>query len=210
MTVESLPEAINLMLVSGSERARWMVHGEPLYYGPDRELLLLEECALALLSKVRLVVYDFDGVMTDNRVFVDEHGTESVAANRSDGLGIGMIRKLGLVQCILSTEVNPVVQARAAKLGIPAVNGVWDKGSALKELAAEHGVSLDEILFVGNDVNDSEPMKLAGVSVSPADGHPDVRNMADFVTKATGGHGVIRELTDMLISAGSGSEPGQA
>lgn len=172
-----------------------------LYRGPDSELVLLEERGLPGIERVRLVVYDFDGVMTDNRVFVDQDGRESVAANRSDGLGVGMIRGLGVDQCILSTETNPVVLARAAKIGLDAETGVADKAAALTALAKRRGVSLAEVLFVGNDVNDAGAMALAGFRVAPADAHPAVEALAGYVTSARGGHGVIRELADLLAAA---------
>jgi len=172
-----------------------------LYRGPDGELILLEGRGLPGLERVGLAVYDFDGVMTDNRVFVDQDGREAVAANRSDGLGVGMIRRLGVDQCILSTETNPVVLARAAKVGLDAEGGVADKAAALTALAKRRGVSLAEVLFVGNDVNDAGAMALAGFRVAPADAHPSVLALAGYVTLARGGHGVIRELADLLAAA---------
>ncbi|MUM77635.1 HAD hydrolase family protein [Pseudodesulfovibrio sp. F-1] len=177
------------------------VGGAPLYRGPDGELILLEARGLPGLERVRLVVYDFDGVMTDNRVFVDQDGRESVAANRSDGLGVGIIRRLGVDQCILSTETNPVVMARADKIGLAAEGGVADKAAALTALAQRRGVSLAEILFVGNDVNDAGAMALAGFCVAPADAHPAAAALAGYVTLARGGRGVIRELADLLAAS---------
>lgn len=175
--------------------------GAPLYRGPDGELILLEPRGLPGAERVRLVVYDFDGVMTDNRVFVDQDGRETVAANRSDGLGVGMIRRLGVDQCILSTETNPVVLARAAKLGLDAEVAVENKKAALPALAARRGVALADVLYVGNDVNDAGAMRLAGFRVTPADAHPAVAALAGYVTLARGGHGVVRELADLLAAA---------
>lgn len=193
--------AATAIMESGGGRAEKFLGDTPLYVGPDGELILLVERGLPGVERVRLIVYDFDGVMTDNRVFVDQDGRESVAANRSDGLGIGMIRKMGIEQCILSTETNPVVRARAEKIGIEATHGVADKGSALIDLAASRGVSLADLLYVGNDVNDADAMGLAGFKVAPSDAHPAILAQADYVTEAPGGYGVIRELADVLAAS---------
>lgn len=173
-------------------------------HDPDGIILELVEVLKKFEPKrgdVKLVVYDFDGVMTDNRVFVRQDGLESVAANRGDGLGIGMIRRLGLEQVILSTETNPVVVARAKKIGIPAIHGSSDKPTALRRMAEQRGVELSEILYVGNDTNDLEAMRLAGWKVAPADAHPKILAEVDYVTTAPGGRGVIRELADVLTQS---------
>ncbi|WP_243544659.1 KdsC family phosphatase [Pseudodesulfovibrio tunisiensis] len=167
------------------------------FHGLDSETLCAVDCGVDF-RRVRLVVYDFDGVMTDNRVFVAQDGTESVAANRSDGLGVGMIRRLGLEQVILSTEPNPVVRARAEKLGLEVSHDVRDKAEALRTMAETRNITPGEVLYVGNDVNDLAAMQLAGVRVAPADAYPRILALAHHVTRARGGHGVVRELADLL------------
>lgn len=147
---------------------------------------------------IKLIIYDFDGVMTDNTVQVREDGLESVSCNRGDGWGIGMIRKLGIEQIILSTEENPVVRARANKLKLECVHGSRDKAAGVQELAADRKISLENILYVGNDMNDFDAMRLCGYKVAPADSHPGILALADFITQAPGGRGVIRELADMI------------
>ena len=203
VTVEvvDVDRAAEAILDNGGGRAVKYLDDMPLYMGPDGELIILSQRGLPGAEAVKLVVYDFDGVMTDNRVFVDENGVETVAANRSDGLGVGMIRKMGVDQCILSTEVNPVVARRAEKIGVEATHGVGDKGSAIIALAADKGVSLSEILYVGNDVNDADAMGMAGFKVAPADAHPAIHALADYVAEAPGGFGVVRELADVLAAA---------
>lgn len=145
-------------------------------------------------SDLDLLCYDFDGVMTDNRVLVFDNGTEAVWANRSDGLAIGLITELGLPQIILSMEENPVVAVRAKKLGIPVLQGVRDKRSALERHAAEHGFAVGRIAYIGNDINDLQVMKLVGYPIAPADAAPAIREIAVHVTRAGGGQGVIREI----------------
>ncbi|WP_419786188.1 HAD hydrolase family protein [Pseudodesulfovibrio sp.] len=198
--VADTDRAAEAIVSGGGARAEKLLGDTPLYVGPDGELIMLRQRGLSEANRVRLAVYDFDGVMTDNRVIVDQDGRESVAANRSDGLAVGMIRSLGVEQCILSTEVNPVVRARAEKIGLPCTHGVGDKASVLIALAAERFVSLSDVLYVGNDVNDRDAMGLAGFKVAPADAHAEILALADYVTEAAGGHGVIRELYDVLAA----------
>lgn len=193
--------AAESIMENGGGRAEKFMGDEPLYLGLDGEMIALIERGLPNCESIKLIVYDFDGVMTDNTVSVDQDGRESVSANRSDGLGIGMIRELGVKQLILSTETNPVVAARAKKIGLDATHGVGDKASALLELAESHGISLAEVLYVGNDVNDADAMALAGFKVAPSDAHPSILAQADYITDAPGGHGVIRELADVLAAA---------
>lgn len=152
-------------------------------------------------GNIKLVVYDFDGVMTDNRVLVREDGMEYVSCNRSDGLGIGIIRRLGLEQVILSTEENPVVMARARKIRLEAVHGCRDKAAGLRQLVDARGIALEQVLYVGNDTNDLEAMKLVGIAVAPADSHPAILGIAHHITTAKGGGGVIRELADRFSEA---------
>lgn len=146
-----------------------------------------------------LLVYDFDGVMTDNRVLVDHLGGESVACTRADGLGVDIIRALGLPQVILSTETHPVVRARAEKLKLPVLQGLADKRQALVDYCITQGHALGRVLYVGNDVNDLEAMKMVGYPVCPADAQAAIRVLAALVLNTRGGEGVIREIADRLV-----------
>jgi N-acylneuraminate cytidylyltransferase len=151
-------------------------------------------------KNLRLVVFDFDGVMTDNRVWVDENGTESVACNRSDGLGLERLRRLGLDLFVLSTESNPVVSARCRKLGLPLEQNAHDKADRLQCLLRERGIPAADVVYVGNDVNDADCMRIVGCAVAVADAHPDVRHAADIILTRPGGHGAVRELCDRLAA----------
>lgn len=151
---------------------------------------------------VRLVVFDFDGVMTDNRVHVFQDGREAVTCNRADGQGCEILRAAGVDVLILSTEINPVVAARAAKLRVEAVQGVADKGAALRSLLSRRGIEPGAVMYVGNDVNDLPAMKIIGWPVVPADAHASVKEIAWYVTRARGGEGVARELADVVVGGG--------
>jgi N-acylneuraminate cytidylyltransferase len=149
---------------------------------------------------VRLVVFDFDGVFTDNRVLTLQDGTEGVLCDRSDGLGLAMLRQRGQSMVVLSTEMNPVVSARCRKLGLPYEQGLSDKGAALVKLAESRGVSLDQIIYVGNDLNDLDCMRKAGFAVAVGDAHPSALAAADWILRRPGGQGAVREFCDLLLA----------
>lgn len=138
--------------------------------------------------------------MTDNRAIVLQDGTEAVFVNRSDGLGVERIRGLGITQLILSSEANPVVKARAQKLGLEVISSCKNKKDTLKNYCEQNNYDLKKVIFVGNDVNDLEAMKIVGFPVVPADAYPEIIKTARLVTKATGGQGVVRELSDILVN----------
>ena len=143
--------------------------------------------------------YDFDGVMTDNMVYVDEKGKELVRVNRGDGLAVAEIQKLGIGQVIVSTERNPVVSKRAKKLGIPCLQGISDKKIALTDYCEVENISISSVAFVGNDINDSKVMQIASLSICPSDAHSSIQEISDFVLKTKGGSGVIREILDLIL-----------
>lgn len=148
-----------------------------------------------------LFVYDFDGVMTDNRVLQLQDGTEAVWVNRADGWGVAQLKKTGIPQLILSTETNPVVTARAKKLGIAVMQGCGDKKADLLAYCQKNEIALASVLYIGNDVNDLTVMQIVGFPVAPADAHPSIIAIAKFVTQAKGGSGVIKELSEYVIQA---------
>lgn len=180
------------------ERAEWIIthsHLNMVTPGPRPR---------QLPNHVRLVVFDFDGVMTDNRVWVDENGHELVAANRSDSLGIHLLtRKMEIELLVMSMEVNPVVSARCQKINLPVMQAVNDKAQALQQLIADRKLNPAEVVFMGNDVNDLPCFPLVGCSVVPADAEPEVLRAADLVLSRRGGHGAVRELCDLLMQSAS-------
>jgi 3-deoxy-D-manno-octulosonate 8-phosphate phosphatase (KDO 8-P phosphatase) len=153
-----------------------------------------------LNNKIKLVVYDFDGVMTDNKVYIDQNGNEMVQVNRADGLGVAEIKKMDIEQIIMSTETNPVVSARAIKLDIPCLQGLDNKKDALLDYSKKNDIDLKNVAYVGNDINDKDAMAIAGFSFCPADAHETIKEISDHVLKRNGGDGVIREIFDIIIS----------
>ena len=155
----------------------------------------------ARLEAVRLLVLDFDGVMTDNRVWVDQDGREAVLCNRSDGWGIGRLKEAGLEAMVLSTETNPVVSARCRKLGIACIQSSRDKLTALREEAGKRKLEPREVAYVGNDLNDLPAMGWAGVPIAVADAYPEVKAAAVLVSSRPGGAGAVREVIDRILDA---------
>lgn len=153
----------------------------------------------ALPEQIDLIVFDFDGIFTDNRVFVTQDGVESVVCNRGDGLGISLLRQCNLPLFVLSTETNPIVSARCRKLDIECWQGLDDKSQALRQLVVEKGASLSNTIYVGNDLNDLDCLKAVGCAVVPADANSSVRPYAHLILTRAGGKGAIRELCDLIL-----------
>jgi 3-deoxy-D-manno-octulosonate 8-phosphate phosphatase (KDO 8-P phosphatase) len=158
-----------------------------------------------LLASVRLVAFDFDGVFTDNTVYVSEDGVESVRCWRGDGLGLSRLKSCGVESFIISTEANPVVARRAQKLRIACRQGVEDKAAAILEACRELGVSPAQTVFVGNDINDIPAFRSVGLPVAVADASPEVDAHILQRTQKPGGFGAVREVCDWVYHARSGS-----
>lgn len=162
---------------------------------------------LPLCRRIRLVVSDFDGVHTDNRVWVGQGGGESVACSREDGLGVARLQDAGVPFVIITAESNPVVGERARKLRVPCVQRVRDKGQALERIAAEHGLMLNEVAFVGNDANDVAALRIAGLAVAVADARPEAAAEADLILERPGGRGAVRELCELVLAMNGKEAP---
>lgn len=154
-----------------------------------------------LPDQIALVVFDFDGVMTDNTAWVDQNGVESVRVSRSDGMGIERLQKAGVPMMIFSSEPNPVVAARARKLNIPVVHGIGigDKGERLAKMLDEQRIDPAQVVYVGNDLNDLPCFPLVGCAIAVADSHPTTLAQADLILTQNGGHGAVRELCEMIL-----------
>lgn len=147
----------------------------------------------------KLIVFDFDGVLTDNRVLVFDDGREAVFCNRADGLAFDLFLLEGIPALILSTEKHPVVAARAKKLKVPCLQGIGDKKTVLQKYCHKEGIRLGDVLYVGNDLNDIAAMRIVGHRVCPADAHPEVRSICQTVLRSRGGAGVARELAEKVM-----------
>ncbi len=150
---------------------------------------------------IKMIICDFDGVVTDNLVLTDENGKETVSASRSDSMHIKTLREKGIEVMILSSEPNSVVQARAKKMGVEALHGIGlkDKGRALREVLEQKNIGAESVIYVGNDLNDLPCFEIAGWNVAVADAYPEVIRAADHVLSKMGGRGAIRELCEMVL-----------
>ena len=149
---------------------------------------------------LKSIIFDFDGVLTDNRVFCDSNGNEFVACNRADGLAFDVLKKLEFKLIILSTEKNPVVSARAKKLGVQVIQGVSNKKDELIKMEREGTISLGLSMFVGNDLNDYRAMEICRYRCCPSDSHPLIIDLSDFVLQSKGGQGIVREIAESLLN----------
>ncbi len=166
---------------------------------------------------VDVVFTDFDGVHTDDSALVDQDSHETVRVSRSDGLGVRRLREAGVAMVIISTETNPVVRARAAKLKVEVQQGVDDKITAVRNWLEEHQIPAARAVYVGNDINDAAPMGLVGWPVAVADARPEILRISRLRLTRPGGHGAVRELCDLVVdqrlrraARAAISEPGSA
>jgi YrbI family 3-deoxy-D-manno-octulosonate 8-phosphate phosphatase len=143
---------------------------------------------------------DFDGVFTDNRVLVTDDGHEAMLCHRSDGIGLARLTTLGLPMIVLSTEPNPGVALRCAKLGLPCWHGLVDKAAALTQWIEEQSLDARRVVYVGNDINDLGCLELVGGPVAVADALEEVKAAARLVLSSPGGHGAVRELCDLVLN----------
>jgi len=155
----------------------------------------------AALSRIKALVTDFDGVHTDDSVYVTQDGQESARCSRRDGMGIEMLRKSGLPILILSKEQVPIVARRAEKLKLEVIHGTEDKLPVLTRWADRNGLSLSDIAYIGNDINDVACMNAVGISFAPADSHATALEAASHVLSLGGGAGAVRELCDLILAA---------
>lgn len=144
------------------------------------------------------VVFDFDGVFTDNSVYVDENGRESVRCHRGDGMGITQLKKCGIPILVLSSEENPIVTHRCKKLNIECIHHCANKWPVLKEWAKKQAIDIRQIAYVGNDINDIECLQKAGCGVAVADAAESAKQAADIILIHNGGHGAVREMCDLI------------
>ena len=151
------------------------------------------------IKDIDAFIFDFDGVLTDNKVFVNEDGSESVICSRSDGLAFDVLRKIKKKFFILSTETNQVVTKRGEKIQAHVIQSSTNKLESVRLIAKKYKLSLDKLCFIGNDINDLEAMNICGVSVCPNDSHNLIKKCAQIILKRNGGDGVVRELIEEVF-----------
>jgi YrbI family 3-deoxy-D-manno-octulosonate 8-phosphate phosphatase len=154
------------------------------------------------LKRIRLFATDVDGVLTDAGMYYSESGEELKKFNTRDGMGIKLLQRAGLITAIVTQERTKLVAWRGGKLMIPEVHqGVMDKLSLVREMAGRHSLSMEEVAYIGDDVNDLATLKAVGFSATPADGLPQVAAAVDYVCVKKGGEGAVREIIEMILEA---------
>ena len=153
------------------------------------------------MAAFKAIALDVDGVLTDGGVWWGPDGQEWKRFSFADIMGVSLARKAGLMVTLISGEDSPLVDRFAAKMNLADITkGCKDKATALRAFAQRNGLALEEICFMGDDVNDLAAMEAAGFAAAPADARPKVREAADLVTKASSGNGAVREVVDFLLS----------
>lgn len=185
--------AVDIDNARDHERAEWLIRQG------DLPLVIPGKNLRPFPKDVKLVLLDFDGVLTDNRVWVDADGRESIAANRGDGWGIARLKEAGVRIVVLSRETNPVVAARCQKLGVEVRQSVQDKAKAVEDLLKKGEIDPGATIFVGNDENDLPAFPKVACAVVVGDAHPSVLAKADIILNERGGYGAVRELCDIII-----------
>jgi 3-deoxy-D-manno-octulosonate 8-phosphate phosphatase (KDO 8-P phosphatase) len=154
------------------------------------------------VREIKAIAMDVDGVLTDGGVWWGPNGEEWKRFHFADIMGLSLARKAGMIIALISGENSPLIDRLAEKLGITDVHkGCKDKAGALRTFSERHSIRLQEICFIGDDVNDLAALSIAGVSACPADARPSVRENCQVVTKLRGGNGAVREVVDMLLGA---------
>jgi N-acylneuraminate cytidylyltransferase len=146
----------------------------------------------------KIIITDFDGCLTDDRVWLNQDGEEFVAANRKDGLAVKRLKNLGIQVVIASTETNKVVLARGNKMGVEVLQGLVDKAEAIEQYLKQKNLSWNDVWYIGNDINDLGAIGRASISLCPADSVKKVRKTVDIVLKTNGGRGIISEIATEL------------
>ena len=151
------------------------------------------------IKNINCFIFDFDGVLTNNYVYLNELGKESVACNRADGISFNILKKINPKIFIISSEKNDVVKLRAKKLGLRCYNNVLDKSNFILKLSKKENFDLKKTFYVGNDINDYAIMSVCPYSACPSDSHPKIKQIATFVLERKGGEGIVMSLLEEVI-----------
>jgi len=157
---------------------------------------------LARIRKIKLLMTDVDGVLTDGRVIVDDAGLESKHFHVRDGHGLKMLNRYGIEAALITGRTSQVVARRAAELGIEEVHqGIWNKAEIFPGILERRGLTAEETAYIGDDVVDVPLLRRVGFAVAVADALPEVRKAATYVTECPGGRGAVREVCDLILKA---------
>ena len=151
-------------------------------------------------QKISLLITDFDGVMTDGSVYINDSGEETVRCSRIDSVGIHILKNAGIETIVVSSEKSKVVKERCKKLEIESHVGVFDKLSYVSKILLERNIKFSNTCFIGDEINDIALLEKAGLSICPRNALPNVKKLCDLVLDVSGGEGVIRAVAQILVS----------
>ena len=162
-------------------------------------MINLQNCSLSF--DIKAVLFDFDGVFTDNSVWVDENGCEYVKCSRYDGFGISALHSAGIFTCVLTTETKPLASLRCQKLRLQCFDSLNNKLAFASQILEQHSIDFSNTVFVGNDINDLELLSRVGLPIVTPDSHLSVHSDDFYVTSCHGGHGCVREVADFILQS---------
>lgn len=162
---------------------------------------MIKKELIGKLSKIKLFITDVDGTLTDSAMYYSSRGEELKRFSTRDGMGITLLQKAGIDTAIVTSEQSEIARSRAEKLKIrKIILGCRNKSEAVSNLARELNISLEEIAYIGDDVNDLEVMKIIGVSACPIDAVTEIKKIADYICIASGGNGAVREFSELILN----------
>lgn len=191
--------------ISGRIRAYEMPENTAIEIDEPNDFIVIEKLlqkkiqkeSISNRKKIKMVVSDCDGCLTDGGMYYSEKGDELKKFNTRDGMALSRLRERGIIVGIITGEIRELNKRRAKKLNMNFIEeGVKDKAAVLRRICEEYGIMLDEVLYVGDDINDVEVMKIVGVAACPADASSEVKDVADYVAKRCGGNGAVREIIE--------------
>lgn len=150
-------------------------------------------------ARIRLACFDVDGTLTDGRLYYDNEGGESKSFHIHDGQGLVLLRKVGIAVALITARNSPAAERRGAELGAEVFTGAKDKLSRVRELCGQHGLGLEQVAFMGDDLPDLACLRAAGLAVAPANAHRWIADQVHWITPSHGGQGAARELCDLLL-----------
>jgi|TARA_B100002003_G_C14056539_1_gene508749 YrbI family 3-deoxy-D-manno-octulosonate 8-phosphate phosphatase len=153
-----------------------------------------------IFKNIKFIAFDFDGVFTNNNVYVAQDGREMVKCSRYDGIGLKNLETKGIRKVVISSEKNPLVRTRCKKIGIKCYDSVQNKFSLLQEIIKNQNLNFSQVAFMGNDINDLECLSEVGLPIVVKDCHPKLIKVARYITETLGGNGAVREVCDHLTN----------
>tara|TARA_B100000315_G_C14572339_1_gene586232 strand:- start:1073 stop:1606 length:534 start_codon:yes stop_codon:yes gene_type:complete len=152
------------------------------------------------IRRIRLVAMDVDGVLTDGGMYYSESGDEMKKFHSQDGMGIKLLQSAGIITSFVTSEQTNLVQRRGNRLQVHEIyQGTFEKKNVLSELCTKYNLSMEDVAFIGDDINDLDALKYVGFSVAPSNAVLAVREIVDFICECNGGAGAVREMSDLIL-----------